>query len=948
MLVPLRSLVLYTLSCLFLLSNQADAAESLIVYASDHNLIVTTPNGQNILRIGYHLWGPDWAWTGIEGNYRPDGQSVAASFGGKIGRTDVPFTFQTKLTPTGKRQLKMVGEFKTPQDSGLTMAGISLAFDSPLRGENRATYTDAAGTKTISIPLGIGKLTDTFKKISVKDAEEKVYTITLDAPILAQHDGEIRITLAENQIKANDGKKFTLTLDLPEDTAFYLTAESVPYPSDWKHWFPWKATAAVNTPGKPPCVIDASGLLEAPAGKHGRIKSAGDKLMYNGKPIKIWGVNTCYEAIASPKEVSEQRAAFYAKYGINGVRLHKFADGPDWDGILDHNSYTRYNPDKLILMDYYVAQLKKKGIYVLLSANFGRARIYRDDVRRVPYSAEFGKPDDRGMIDPGGGALYVSKELQDIQIEQLINLLKHKNGETGLTYAEDSCIMCVELVNEDSALFYNTMRAMMESPTLKTRMGKEFAAWLQTKYRTQEALFKAWGNESLNVFSGEGAVGEAFSNGKGPVYPVGNPWFYDPDQIDGGSQTARKQRLVDTMLFWYDKQNEFYDRFVAAIRASGYQGEIVTSNWQAGRGPSHFLNLYSDRHIGIIDRHNYFEGSDSMLSMPGSGILSTGMQQVADRPFMLSEWIHTFPNEFAVEGPAIIGAYGMGLNGWDVSFMFQNSDQGHFRDQLGDTWDVVAPQVIGLFPAVARQVLRGDVQESKTVFTRNVDFASLQKGELNFDDRVEQGYDAKSFSSNTTPMQALAVGRVVVEYVDQAKKTEFVDLSQYSTSWDGNNLLPPPFVSTTGELFWHSGKNPRDGIIYINSPKTQAVVGFIKNMEVSVKGGLICSQNPYAAIYITSLDDDPVASSKHLLITTIARARNTDMKLIGGTLIQCGKGPIMMEPVVCSMSLRREGTPKVYVLDHDGIRTGQTLDATADNILLDGRVTKAVYYEVEY
>lgn len=906
----------------------------LIVYASEHTLNVVTPGGQGVLHIGYRLWGPGWAWTGIPGSYRPEGAAAVGTFSGQIGRSNVPFTFQTRLTASGKRQLKMEGEFKTSQDSELVMAGIGLSFDAPLRGEDRARVTDASGAKTVSLPLGIGRLSDSFQKVSAKDAEGNAFTIAFDKPVLASHDGEIRVILAENSIKANDGKRFSLTLDLPEDAAFYLTPDSVPNPPDWGRWFPWEATADT----KQPSAIDASGLLEAPAGKHGRVTRDGDRLTYNGKPIKFWGLNTCYESIASPKDVSERRAAFYAKYGVNAVRLHKFADGPDWDGVLDRNSYVRYNPEKLARMDTYVAKLKERGIYVLLSANFGRARVYKDDMPRVPYITELGRPNDRGMIDPGGGALFASKELQDIQIEQLVNLLKHTNAETGLAYAEDPCVMCVELVNEDSALFYNTMKAMMQSPTLKARMGRAFAAWLKAKYGTEAALTKAWG-DALNVFVGEQATGEAFQDGAGLIYPVGNPWFYDPSQTDGGMMTTRKQRLVDTMLFWYDQQNAFYGRFADAIRATGYTGEIVASNWQAGRGTSHFLNLLSDRNIGMVDRHNYFEGPSSMLAMPGSALLSTGMQQVSDRPFMLSEWIHTFPSEFCAEGPAVIGAYGMGLNGWDVSFLFQNSDQGHFRKSLGETWDVVAPQVFGLFPAVARQVLRNDVKESQTVFARNVDFASLQKGEVNFEDQVQQQYDVKSFASDTTPVQALAVGRVVVDYVAQAKKTEAADLTRYAK--DGL------FVSATGELAWQSGKTPRDGHISINTPRTQALAGFTGGKAIALNDVTIKTANPYAIIYVTSLDDAPIAASQRLLVTTIARARNTGMKLVAGTLIQRGAEPILMEPVTCELAFKRQGTPKVHILDHDGRRTGKTLDAPNGRLLLDGGATKAVYYEIE-
>ena len=107
-----------------------------------------------------------------------------------------------------------------------------------------------------------------------------------------------------------------------------------------------------------------------------------------------------------------------------------------------------------------------------------------------------------------------------------------------------------------------------------------------------------------------------------------------------------------------------------------------------------------------------------MLRQAGSAMLSSGLQQVFDRPFMLSEWIHVWPNEWGVEGPAILGAYGFGLQGWDVSYMFQNADDGGFTDRLGGrNWDVTAPQILGIFPAVARQVRRGDVAESEVQAT---------------------------------------------------------------------------------------------------------------------------------------------------------------------------------------------------------------------------------------
>jgi hypothetical protein len=90
----------------------------------------------------------------------------------------------------------------------------------------------------------------------------------------------------------------------------------------------------------------------------------------------------------------------------------------------------------------------------------------------------------------------------------------------------------------------------------------------------------------MNTLAGELAVegGESLANNS--VLPLGNPWFWDPDQLNG-SQKPRRQRLLDTLQFLTMLQDEFYARYSKAMRDAGYEGEVVSSNWQAGRGFSH-------------------------------------------------------------------------------------------------------------------------------------------------------------------------------------------------------------------------------------------------------------------------------------------------------------------------------------------------------------------------
>jgi hypothetical protein len=353
----------------------------------------------------------------------------------------------------------------------------------------------------------------------------------------------------------------------------------------------------------------------------------------------------------------------------------------------------------------------------------------------------------------------------------------------------------------------------------------------------------------------------------------------------------------------------------------------------------------------MIDRHNYFGGGKknqinnaSMLSVPGSGMLSAGMQQVINRPFMLSEWIHVFPNEWGAEGVAIIAAYGMGLQGWDVSYMFQNRDSGSFSERIGqDRWDVTTPQVLCLFPAVARQVLRSDVQESEITARRYVHVPSLFKGEIGFDDKTIQQYDVKAFDSDKVPAQTLAVARSVVEFINEPQDTPKFDLNPYKKDgW---------LTSTSGQLRWKSGSSKLDGCFTINTDATKAVVGFTKDQTFELGNVTIQPKSRFSVIYLTAQDPNKdINSSKKILVVAIARARNTGMKLNKSEdqILDQGESPILMESVRATIKLKRPGQAEVYLLDHDGLRTQKTLLVQNNTFEIDGNRDKTCYYLITY
>lgn len=864
---------------------------------------------------------------------KSEGAASVGKLGAHIGQAAVRIGFRAESPKPDRLELSY--ELQSDRNVGLTYIVVSVEPGAAFQG--RQVKVQSRGRETsVRCPFGrqghgLGSDVDAVR---LTDAQGQTTVLRFDPPCDIDAEGTARVIVAKDKLSVGEVRRLKITVELPSETDWYPTSADVPNEPGLAAWYPWHATGDTG-----PSAIGMRDWIEAPAGKHGRITREGEKLIYNGQPIKLWGLNLCYGQCTPDKELARKHAAFYTKYGINAVRLHKWVES----GIQSKGSCVQFDPQLLDQMDYQVAEFKKAGIYVTLSANFGTLSLGPADKQYVPYMDEFG-PLQGGWLRMPHSAAHYSPELQRVQALQVTNLLRHKNPYTGMTYAEDPVVAAIEIVNEQSILFYTTTEPLRTSATIRKQVGQRFCQWLRAKYGSQEKLEAAWGKGAFDSFTYDGfpKVGENLD--KGNILPIGNPWYWDPGQIHGG-QAWRSRRLLDSLQFLYTLQCEFFDGYTKAVREAGYQGELIGSNWQAGRGYSHFANLHSDYRVGLIDRHNYAgdKTNASMLDRAGSGMLSTGMQQVVDRPFMISEWIHCFPLELGVEGPTVLGAYGYGLQGWDGSFMFQNGDPGTFNGKLGDTWAVNTPQLLGVFPAVSRQVHRGDVRESETVAVRNVHVPSLFDGKLSFDDKVVQGYDQKELDSSKVPARALAAVRNVVAFTKDYTDTPVFDLRPYEK--DGQ------IVSATGQLRWKEKAGKSGGYFTMDTPGTKAVVGFAAGRKCQLGNVTIEPLCPYGAIYVTAREPgQTVDSAGELLIVAIARARNTGEKFspAGDRMLVAGGPPIIMEPVKAKITVRRSGAAKVIVLDHDGRITKKEVPLDGGSVTIDGARDKTPYYLLRY
>ena len=708
---------------------------------------------------------------------------------------------------------------------------------------------------------------------------------------------------------------------------------------DLKDWFifnPEKEPVSTET--------DMSNWLDKPAGKHGRVLMKGDKLVFEtGDTVKFWGTNICGDMPFMPNEEAVRWSHFLARFGFNAVRFHKFT----WDAT-DGIHSTVITTERWKNFDFLCNKLRNTGIYYGWSHIYGHKILPGDSSRILAYHELAATKFPWSHLNATTSSLVnFADDLQDINIELTVNMLNHVNPHTGLRYADDPALNFIEFQNEDNIFWAAIEETLKQTPTYRKLLCTKFSNWLKVKYGTDENLKKAWNNMGL-------AAGEGIACGN--VYPQPNhglfSWAYEQTIKDN---KPIEQHYLDKMNFLYDEQLKFYSKMENAIRKTGYKGPLVASCWQAGSGISHLLNLHADYQTGVIDRHNYFGGgqghdlspgkfdNSAMVSKIGSGLFSTGLQQVNKRPFVFSEWMSLIPNEWTAESAPIVAAYGMGLHGWDGSYVFA-IDYPNYTSTIqtppwGGIYNATSPTQIALYPALASMIYRGDVKEGEVVVNRKIDIVSILKGAALVQETVTQDYDRKVIEG-TFPLQLMAGGKILLSFSEE-NKTEF--LNDMHSLWKDSII-----TSTTKQLQWsEKGK----GFFTINTPGTKGFVGFSNQIPIQLGELSLTINNEFAVVLVTSLDPaKDIETSKKILITTIARAKNTGMKYNSThtELLECGKAPVLLEPVNLSLAINRKTKPTVTVLDHSGNRTSHLLEAENDNYHLNGAKTKAIYYLIEY
>lgn len=631
-------------------------------------------------------------------------------------------------------------------------------------------------------------------------------------------------------------------------------------------------------------LINVSFLLDPPAGKGGFIRVRGSHLIRpDGQRIRFWGVNLTDWSRGSvmlpPREDAPVWAATLARFGVNCVRLH-FLDLDAPRGLIDRtrSDSREFDPQQLDRLDFLIAELKARGIYVNLNLNVGRSYKTGDGVR------------DFDKIRWAKGLTLFDPRLIELQKEYAEKLLKHYNPYTKSEYRHEPAVAMVEIVNENA--LYLGFRA--PTPYYDQALTEIYNTWLRRKLNTEELRqFRALAGVSSDQ-------------------PV-------PRLKREEMAAAPRERFHTEMRFFMEMESNYFREMKAFLKDTlGVKSPLIATADHSHSGSSYPL-LSSASLLDIVDGHTYWQhpGPSGIANTPmvndpfNSTVVELSRTAFAGQPYTVSEVNHPSPNEWASEGLPILAAYA-GFQDWDAIFWytFEPKLSPEWKPYVGDAFDISHdPVKMPQLAAGALMFLRGDVRAARKTIARSYS--------------REQVFDSVRLPESERPY--FTPGFPLSIPLQHGSRIRSLDGPPTNTKLRG--VQSHPIISDTRELAWHLSP-AKKGLVTIDTARSQALIGYVNEHRQSLKNLTAVVSNNFCSIVLNSLDARPIANSTRMLLTTGARVVNTGMTWNERrtSLTNRGTSPTLIEPVngkVILRNLEKATAVSVTTLDGAGRPIGQ-------------------------
>ncbi|MCS6920182.1 MAG: carbohydrate binding domain-containing protein [Fimbriimonadales bacterium] len=345
------------------------------------------------------------------------------------------------------------------------------------------------------------------------------------------------------------------------------------------------------------------------------------------------------------------------------------------------------------------------------------------------------------------------------------------------------------------------------------------------------------------------------------------------------------------------------------------------------------------------DSNNWFIRNEAMINSDAATVFQLALQRIVGKPFTVTEYDHSAPNQYAAEGALLLAAHGA-LQDWDGLFLFAyswNYGQGRISDYFDQNHH---PAKWTLARACAALFVRGDVRPAQ----RLICAALTREQEL---DAVRQVWAWGLPDGRFTGINSRAVTMHRIATALDSRQIPSGALRSQDVSVPSGTR-----VSDTGELTWNRTQIGRY-FFTVAARRSKAAIGFIggRTLDLGDKFTLEVKDAPlngFGVVALTVLQEKPVWRA---LVIAVSTAENTGWNLrnLGENRItvgnQWGSAPTRVSVPTALLTLPYPARRvKAWALDENGARAREVSVSPqgSDRALLElGSKFRTLWYEVE-
>ncbi len=322
---------------------------------------------------------------------------------------------------------------------------------------------------------------------------------------------------------------------------------------------------------------------------------------------------------------------------------------------------------------------------------------------------------------------------------------------------------------------------------------------------------------------------------------------------------------------------------------------------------------------------------ESVLRDPAA--LPINLRQTAGRPMLVTEGGWVAPNGYGAEGPFLIAAYAS-LTGIGGYYWFSTGSEGFAPPGSANgylaslqKWSFAEPDVLGSFPAAALAYRSGYLKRAAPVVTETRRLDDLWRRqppavvEANaFDPNRDASRTAVSANSGgAVPAQAFLAGPVTVAF----------GAERGATAGLAGRVAPGAIRAATDQIVM----NPAQGYCTVDAPMAQGVAAHFAGAPVHQLTDLrFASTNDFGAALAVSLDGQPLARSKQVLVQYATQSRPSGWAQVpvqiavkgapavaGWEVKSFGEAPWRVENAQLDVTIRNPGLTRATALDMNGM-----------------------------